>query len=52
MRPRYLSLALCALISAPAVFAQGGESTEILGVVQDASGALIPGVEKIGRAHV
>jgi len=33
------------LIVSPLASPQGGESTEILGVVQDATGALVPGVE-------
>lgn len=33
-------LSLCALTALP----QGGESTEILGVIHDSSGALLPGV--------
>ncbi|MGH9721778.1 MAG: carboxypeptidase regulatory-like domain-containing protein [Bryobacteraceae bacterium] len=38
-----LFLVLCAAL-APGVFAQGGESTQILGVVEDTTGAAAPGV--------
>jgi hypothetical protein len=35
---------MACLVWAPALFAQGGESTQILGVVEDSTGAVIPGV--------
>jgi hypothetical protein len=40
----YLRLAFLCAVSVLTVFAQGGESTQILGVVEDTSGAIIPGV--------
>jgi hypothetical protein len=39
VRPLFVCLA-CAV----GVFAQGGESTQILGIVEDTSGAIVPGV--------
>ena len=35
---------LICLVTASSLFGQGGESTQILGIVEDTSGALIPGV--------
>jgi hypothetical protein len=43
MRGCILSAVLC-LSFASYVFPQGGESTQILGIVEDSSGAIIPGV--------
>jgi outer membrane receptor protein involved in Fe transport len=43
MRACLVSAVLC-LSSASHVFGQGGESTQILGIVEDSSGAIIPGV--------
>lgn len=43
MIARLLLSALC-LVLAPGIFGQGGESTQILGVVEDTTGALVPGV--------
>ena len=37
-----LAVLLCASV---ALYAQGGESTEILGVVTDSSGSVVPGAE-------
>ncbi len=51
MRSKYLSVLAILLFSAAPAFSQGGESTEILGVVQDSTGALIPGVE-ITATHI
>ncbi len=42
---RALSLSLLLLLLALPALPQGGESTQILGNVQDSSGAMIPGVE-------
>jgi Carboxypeptidase regulatory-like domain len=39
-----LRLVLPCVLSASTVFAQGGESTQILGLIEDTSGAVIPGV--------
>jgi hypothetical protein len=40
----YFKLSLLLLAFALSVFAQGGESTQILGIVEDTSGAIIPSV--------
>src|SRR5580693_6695429 len=42
---RLPTLAFSFLITAVCLLAQGGESTEILGVVEDSSGSLMAGVE-------
>ena len=44
-------LMFCFFAAAACLLPQGGESTEILGIVEDSSGALIPGVE-IKAKHV
>jgi hypothetical protein len=41
----------CFFAAAACILPQGGESTEILGIVEDSSGAVIPGVE-IKAKHV
>jgi protocatechuate 3,4-dioxygenase beta subunit len=41
---RVCLICILALVSAAGLFAQGGESTQILGVVEDTSGATVPGV--------
>src|SRR5204862_6473306 len=43
-------LALLLLAAAP-LFAQGGESTQILGIIEDATGAIVPGVS-LTATHV
>src|SRR5688572_14871886 len=40
----YLQLSFLSVVFTAALHAQGGESTQILGTVEDTSGALIPGV--------
>jgi outer membrane receptor protein involved in Fe transport len=49
--PTTFRLAFCFFAVAACILPQGGESTEILGFVEDSSGALIPGVE-IRAKHV
>ena len=48
---RTIRLVFCFFAAIACVLAQGGESTEILGVVEDATGAVVPGVE-ITATHV
>ena len=45
MRPTRASLAVLLLLVTNAALPQGGESTEILGVVRDPTGLAVPGVE-------
>src|SRR4051794_5358550 len=42
---------VCFLLAASCLLAQGGESTEILGVVEDSTGAVVSGVE-VTATHV
>lgn len=49
--PGFRRLALCLLFTAGCLLPQGGESTEILGIVEDSSGSVIPGVE-VTATHV
>ena len=46
-----IRFAFCFFAAAACILPQGGESTEILGIVEDSSGAVIPGVE-IKAKHV
>src|SRR6516225_3654756 len=48
---RTLRVVFCFIIAVTCLMAQGGESTEILGVVEDSTGAVVPGVE-ITATHV
>jgi outer membrane receptor protein involved in Fe transport len=47
----YLIVFILAFAIASAVFGQGGESTQILGVVEDSTGAVVPGVS-ITATHI
>ena len=44
MSGMHLQAVLICLVLTASLFGQGGESTQILGIVEDTSGAVIPGV--------